>query len=459
MRNAFRNSIRTFSIIVILGLSMALALAMLVANQAVSQKIESVKSSVGNTVTISPAGARGFDGGGEPLTDELLTEVTRLDHVTSVNKTLSDRLTADSTNLESAVDAGSLGQRNAGNSGQGFQTGPPPSQQLPNQDGSTSSDSTQTFTRTFTPPVTVIGTNNPSELASALGGDSIALTSGELFENDSTDLVAVVGSDLATKNNLTVGSTFTAYETEVTVIGVYDAGNTFSNNQIAMPLAALQQLSDQTGVISSATLQVDSVENVDDVTTQAEEVLGDSADVTNGAEQAKTAIEPLENIQTISLYSLVGAVIAGAVIILLTMVMIVRERRREIGVIKAIGSSNVNIMSQFGAEAATLTTLSSVIGIALGALAANPITTMLLNNSTSSTSGAPAMGGARMMGGGGPGRALSAIRGGITNIEATVGWEIIIYGLGAAIVIALIGSTLASIAIAKVRPAEVMRTE
>ena len=61
IRNAFRNLIRTFSIVVILGLSMGLALAMLVAYQAVGQKINSVKSSVGNTVSVSPAGARGFE--------------------------------------------------------------------------------------------------------------------------------------------------------------------------------------------------------------------------------------------------------------------------------------------------------------------------------------------------------------------------------------------------------------
>jgi putative ABC transport system permease protein len=67
VRNAFRNMIRTFSIIVILGLSIGLSLTMLVANHAVSDKITSVKASVGNTVTISPAGVRGFEGGGDPL--------------------------------------------------------------------------------------------------------------------------------------------------------------------------------------------------------------------------------------------------------------------------------------------------------------------------------------------------------------------------------------------------------
>jgi putative ABC transport system permease protein len=47
----------------------------------------------------------------------------------------------------------------------------------------------------------------------------------------------------------------------------------------------------------------------------------------------------------------------------------------------------------------------------------------------------------------------------VTNIHAAVGWNIILYGLAAAVAIALIGSALSSYLIAKVRPAEVMRTE
>jgi putative ABC transport system permease protein len=57
------------------------------------------------------------------------------------------------------------------------------------------------------------------------------------------------------------------------------------------------------------------------------------------------------------------------------------------------------------------------------------------------------------------GRGVGAIRANITNIHAAVGWSIILYGLAAAVAIALIGSALASYLIAKVRPAEVMRTE
>jgi putative ABC transport system permease protein len=446
IRNAFRNVIRTFSLVVILGLSIGLSLAMLVAYQAVGKKIDTVKASVGNTVSVSPAGVRGFDGGGNALTGAQLAKVKSLAHVTGVNESLNDRLTTSNTNLQSAVDAGSLGQRFAANSGQSGGGG-----------GFTPPGGQTGATGTFTPPITVLGTTDPSAVAD---GGTFTLKSGQEFSATSTDDVALVGTTLATKNNLTLGSTFTAYGTTIKVIGLYDTGTTFGNNQIIMPLATVQTLSAQPDAVTAATLNVDSISNVDSVTTAVKSSLGSAADVTNAAAQAQTTITPLQNIQTISLYSLIGAVIAGAAIILLTMIMIVRERRREIGVIKAIGASNVKVVLQFMAEAVTLTLLGAVVGIILGVVAGNPITKLLVNN-TSSTTTAAVQGGARAFGGGGGGglRAGGGFQRGISNVHAVVGWSILLYGLAAALIIAVLGSVFASFFIAKIRPAEVMRTE
>jgi putative ABC transport system permease protein len=302
----------------------------------------------------------------------------------------------------------------------------------------------------------VNGTTAPTDL-SAGGGGSFTLKSGTVFNPAGTDNVALVGTSLASKNNLKAGSTFTAYGTTITVSGIFDAGNTFADNQVIMPLATVQKLSGQTGDLTSATLMVDSITNVDSVTKAAEKTLGGAADVTNAAAQAQTVIAPLQNIQSISLYSLVGAVVAGAVIILLTMIMIVRERRREIGVLKAIGASNIKVMGQFMTEAVTLTVLGAVIGILLGVAAGNPITKLLVTNSTSS--GLPAPGGfsgrglLRRAGG------FGGLRDNLTSIHAAIGWSIILYGLAAALIIAVAGSAVASFFIAKVRPAEVMRAE
>jgi putative ABC transport system permease protein len=62
MRNAFRNRTRTVAIIAIVGLSMGLSLIMLISYQAVQQKITDAKRSIGNTITVRPAGNTGMLG-------------------------------------------------------------------------------------------------------------------------------------------------------------------------------------------------------------------------------------------------------------------------------------------------------------------------------------------------------------------------------------------------------------
>ena len=257
---------------------------------------------------------------------------------------------------------------------------------------------------------------------------------------------------------LSVGSTFTAYSTTIKVVAIFDAGNTFSNAGLLMPIATVQTLSQQPGAVSSATVKVDSIENLTSTTTAIQSALGSAADVTNQQDTSTEALAPLESIKSISLFSLFGAVIAGAVIILLTMIMIVRERRREIGILKAIGASNLRVMLQFIVEAITLALLGAAVGLAAGIAFAAPLTSLLVTTTTSATQSSGA-GGMASGGGRGFGRVFSQGAQGIQNIQTNIGWDIILYGLLAALVIAVVGSAIPAWFIAKVRPAEVMRAE
>jgi len=462
VKNAFRSPVRTVSVVVILGLSIALALSMLLAHQAVNKKVENIKSSEGTTITISPAGFRGFAGGGNPLTQSQIDGVSSLAHVETVEESLNDRLNSSDTSLQSSVQLGQLGRRFSQGGFGGF-----------GQDTGTDT--------TFSPPVTVLGTNNPADLANTQGGGTFTLKSGSVFSATSGDNVALVGTSLAAKNNLTVGSTFTAYNATIKVAGIFDSGNSFSNGLLVMPLKTLQSLSGQPNDLTSAVVTVDSVSNVNSVTSAIKSKLGTAADVTSSVEQAQSTVASLNNVKSISVYSLVGAVAAGAVIVFLVMLMVVRERKREIGVFKAIGAPSRKIVGQFTVEAVTLTVLAAILGILISLAAADPITHALVSNSTNSSSATsvqtPGFGVSAGAGGGGfvrlrqniansndgnfttGGRGLGRVRNNLTNIHAVVSWSVVLYGLGAAVLIAAVGSGIASWSIAKVRPAEGLRTE
>lgn len=303
-------------------------------------------------------------------------------------------------------------------------------------------------------PVTVTGVSDTSA-ASTFGGTTLTWKSGAVFDATKDENVAVVGTSIATKNNLSVGSTFTAYSQTIKVVGIYDAGNTFANNGVFMSLSALQRLSGQTDSITSATAVVDSLDNLASTTTAIKSVLGTKADITNSQDVADSTVKPLESVKTISLFSLIGAAVAGAIIILMTMMMIVRERRREIGVMKAIGSSNIGIVKQFVVEALTLTALGLVVGLGIGVAAATPLTNSLVSTSSSSSQSTQ-----RGPGGGMGIRSFgTAGRETIRNINASVGAGTLALGTLSALAIAVIGSAAPAFAISKIKPAEAMRNE
>ncbi len=309
--------------------------------------------------------------------------------------------------------------------------------------------------------MTAVGTNNPN-YGGVLSGSTLTISSGTLPDFTGSENVAVLGKNIADKNSLSVGSTFTAYNTTITVAAIYDAGNEFANNGVAFPLKTLQILSGQADQITSAEAHVDSVDNLSGVVSAVTSTLGSAADVTSSEDTMKEAIKPLENIRTIAATSLVGAFIAAAVITLLTMVMIVRERRKEIAVMKAIGAGDGTIVTQFVTEAAALSLLGGVVGTIVGFILANPILKALLTSSTS-TNGTATMtfGGAGLRDGAARFAVGSfrAVQGSIRDLQAVVDWHLIVYGVLAAIVVAILGSAFPAWLIGRIRPAEVLRSE
>ena len=477
MRNATRNLVRSTSIVVILGLVIGLSLAMLIAHQAVNNKIKTVEGTIGNTISISPAGYSGFSSVNNALTTSQLSKVSSLPHVTGLQETLTDRLTTIGSSQPSSPFGGSSNS----NAGQTSLTSPV--KLNVNRSGTSASGSNGSggqfkvfisggfgggagIPSNFSLPISIVGTNEPTNV----NGQSVTITSGTALDGSSNSNDAMISKSMASKNNLKVGSTFTAYSTTLTVSGIFTSASGALSNDVIVSLPTEQRLSGESGAVTSATATVDSLSNLSSTTSVISKALGSSASVVSAQTEANNTVAPLNSVKNVSFYSLVGATIAGAAIILLTMVMIVRERRREIGVLKAIGASNTRVVSQFMAEAVTLTLIASVIGIGLGVVAGNPITQTLVSNSTNSSTGAsngpmPGSGGGGFFRAGGSGFGGRIGSGGhvlrqdISSIHSVVGWSIILYGLGAAILIAIVGSACASWMITKIRPSEVMRTE
>jgi putative ABC transport system permease protein len=428
-----------------LAISIGLILAMLVARTSVNAKVAEVKATTATGIAINPAGIQGGMGGGDPLTTDQVKTITNTAHVISVASTLTDQLGSDDTNLTPSLELGSFGKRqmrfessNSSNAGPSESGGDTIPRRMP------------------TPRTSVTGTSNPSSIA-----PSNKLTSGAMIDGSSSDQVALIGKALADKNSLSIGSTFTAYGKTITVSGVYSVDNQFSNNGIIMPIATLQTLTGQPGAVTSVTASADNSDNVAGTVSALKSSLGDKADITSQQEQAANSTQSLEGIVGLATAGVVGAAIAGAVIILLAMIMIVRERRREIGVIKAIGGTNAKVITQFVTEALTLTILGAIIGLGLGIAVSGPMTQSLVSGGETSTSQpASASGQARRSAGAGGFRNIgNQLNTNVRSVTSTLTPKTFASSVGIIILIAIIGSAVPAWAIARVRPAEVLRTE
>jgi putative ABC transport system permease protein len=302
----------------------------------------------------------------------------------------------------------------------------------------------------FSPPLNMAGSSDPTNENTVAGGSSLNVTSGKAIDGTKDSNEVMLSEAMAEKNSLKVGDTFTAYDTTLTVKGLFKASTESGNNTIIVSLPTQQRLSDRSGQVSTAVVTVDSLDNLKSATDAIKAKLGDSADVTSAVDQADTALKPLASVMKVALFSLIGSVVAGGVVILMIMIMIVRERRREIGILKAIGASNTRIVLQFMSEALTLTLIGAVIGLIIGVVGGHPVTASLVDSSVS---------GSVSSAGGLPPRPLAVNVGDLKDIQAQVGFSVILAGLGGALVIAIFGSACAGWLIAKVRPSEVMRQE
>ncbi len=447
IKNAFRSPMRSGAIILMLAISIGLILSMLVARSSVNAKIDQVKSTAGTNITISPAGVFGFAGGGNNLTSTQVDQIVKTSHITSTTATLNDQLASTDTNLTPSLTLGNFGARQArfeSNNSSSSTSNGPTSAELASRPAPT-------------PHTTVTGTTNPNSIST--NGAKLSITSGATIDGNSTAYVALLGKDLASKNNLIVGKTFTAYGKTFTVNGIYTTGNTFQDSGIIMPLATVQNLSGQPGQVSSVIAKVDSGSNVNASVNSLKSTLGNKADIVSQAQQAEDSVASLQSISSLALASVIGSAIAGAIIILLAMIMIVRERRKEIGVIKAIGGTNKKVMAQFISEALTITVVGSIIGLTLGVLVSGPMTSSLVSSSQNSSSSSQLI--ARTSGG--PG---GFIRGGfnrvgsnLTQVTSSITPQVFAISVGITLLIAIVGSAVPSWFIARISPAEVLRTE
>ena len=411
VRNAFRNATRTIAIVVILCLTVGLSFVMLIGHKSVQNKIDATLASIGNTVSITPAGYPAGSTDSRYLTTAQLSRVAHLPYVVNLDEALPG----------GGPPAGKPGRSADGDRGKSLRA--------------ISSDE----------PVSFVGTNEPADPVN-VGASALTVVAGRAIGGAGDADDAMVSTAMAKANQLKVGSTFSADGTVFTVKAIFDSDTDSGNDTVIVPLATQQRLTHHAHDVASAVATAGSLTQLADVTGEISMALGPAADVTSDIAQAGQALAPLNSVKSLSLYSLFGAVSAAAVISFLIMVMIVRERKREVGILKAIGSPDGRIMGQFMTEALAFSVLGGAAGLLAGALAASSITSSLLGHSGNS-------GSADLL------AAQNPVLRHLSQVPATASAADILTGLAGILLIAAFGSAAAAYFISRIQPAEALRSE
>jgi putative ABC transport system permease protein len=428
-------------VLVILAVSLGLALIMFEVHAATTAQLSKISGNVGNNITVRPAGSSGFGGGGgaSPLPQAQVDQLTSLPHVTAVQESVNTTYTG--SDLVSGIQftgGGSFG--GGGISSSGTVTTVPAGGRFG--------------------AITVMGISPTGAAPTLTGGGTMTMVTGSYFTAADTNAdVTVVGQSLATANNLSVGSEITVGTDQVQVIGIYTTGEQFGDNMLLMPIQTVQRLYN----INGATTITVTADSAGDVNTVATEIRGiwDStiADVVTAQQEFASISGSIANTSNSSQTGMVISFIVAAVVVLASVVLVIRQRIREIGIMKAIGASNGQIGFLFSLETTVITIAATVLGIVLSLLFGQQIANLFNSSSSTGTAGTPGAfyrGGGTAVFGGGGGRIFA---GSIGGIHVAVSPEVLLIAFGTAIILAIIASVIPVWYIARVRPAEVLRNE
>jgi putative ABC transport system permease protein len=280
------------------------------------------------------------------------------------------------------------------------------------------------------------------------GGGTVSISSGRtLNSDDATANVAIVGTQYSTDKSVVVGDTITLNGTAIKVVGVYSSGNRFGDNGIVLPYETAKRVYAVTGM-NTVYVTVDYAGNVDTVVAQLKSSLGADYDVVSASSMATAIQNSINGIAANSQTGLILAMITGVAVMIFVMILITRERTKEIGVLKAIGFKNSSIVAQFFAESVVLAVIGFIVGLIIVMSFGPTLANMMLG--TSSGSG----GGFGPGGGGFRGEMGGSV---VERIDFSLQPVLTAYTLLLAIVLGIIGSVYPIMRAISLKPAEALR--
>lgn len=387
---------RTVLLIVAFSAILILVLSGLIINSAANVSIENAKKAAGATVSLSvdmqnvikeaqsSSGSsdssegetgRRFNIDMPTISETTAKKIAELDGVKSYSFTYQASALADS-GIEKVSTSGSNDSASEANGPGGAMGGGP------------MEDTQEDFT--------VYGTNDLATNTSFT--DSYKIDSGRAINaSDEGTNNVVIESTLASQNNLKVGSTFSLTDSnsktyKMTVVGIYTTTSSSTESSIQFmntmytSLSVANAMKATSGKISNATYSMTDPADADSFVEKANKLIDDdSFQVSKNDEAYQNVKSSLNNVASFARNIVLIVAIAGAVILTLIIMLMVRERRFEIGVLMSLGESKIKIIGQFFFELFIVMMVSVGIASLTGNMVGNVVGQKILEQETTQT--------------------------------------------------------------------------
>ena len=208
-------------------------------------------------------------------------------------------------------------------------------------------------------PVMVIGIL-PEETMSFKAWD---ISEGAYFSSQEENAI-LLGSSIANSFDLNVNDMLTIRGETFPIIGILRETGSNDDTAMYLPLSVVQEIYGSEGYISYIAARVDDITNIESYTASIVDVVNVS--VTTDQQLLSTVLSIIGSVN-VTLQLIAGvALIAAAFGIVNTMMTAIYERRREIGILRAIGSKSGDIFKIFILESGIYGLLGGVIGVGIG---------------------------------------------------------------------------------------------
>lgn len=232
------------------------------------------------------------------------------------------------------------------------------------------------------------------------------LVEGRHIQEDDS-FAAMISKELADKNNLSIGDRITMYDLDTDsentfeIVGIFSGTEGMSKDAItpdSIPAnqgyidinSYLKIWNETTLELGSLEVYVDSAENVEDVLKTIQnlpEIKGKTFTFSTDTADFDLISNPLSSLQKMVSTAVTVIAITGAAVIALLLILWTRGRKKEAGILMAVGKSKMEIVLQFLMENILVAIPAATASFGLSALLADQVAAFLVSRTASDIEG------------------------------------------------------------------------